>query len=121
MAWKLPPNFLKKAIIAFVVSIFAVQIVSLGINQFFPSVPLFKGGTIVLVMLLCVAVISLFVLAINLEELKRKENLIFIVIVFALLIAGYYFLPKYLPQIFSIDPTFTNSIKSSIASIFGVG
>lgn len=110
---------LKNIIIALVGTFFLIQIGSLLLNQVFPSIPLLKGGTALLLILIAAAVISLFVLAINLEELKRKENLIFIVIVFALVIAGFYYLPKYFPQLFSLSPEVADSVKSTIASIFG--
>ena len=112
---------LKKIIIALVGTFFLIQIVSLLLNQVFPAIPLLKGGTALLLILIAAAVISLFVLAINLEELKRKENLIFIVIVFALVIAGFYYLPKYFPQLFVISPDMATAVKSTVGSILGGG
>ena len=112
---------LKNVIISLVGIFFLVQIVSLLLNQVFPSIPLIKGGTALLLILVAAAVISVLVLAINLEQLKQKENLIFTVIVFALVVAGFYFLPKYFPQLFAISPDVSQAVKSTIGSIFGAG
>lgn len=111
---------LKGIIIALVGTFFLIQIGSLLISTVFTDVPLIKGGAALLLILIAAAVISLFVLAINLEQLKQKENLIFIVIVFGLVIAGFYYLPKYFPQLFAISPDVANAVKSTVGSIFGV-
>jgi len=113
--FKFPP--LKSIGIAFIAGFFAVQIISLLLTALFPSIPILRGGPIVLVFLLAIAVISLFVLGINYDELKTKENIFFALLIFGLLIAGYYYLPKYVPQIFTISPGISTSIKSAIGSI----
>ena len=110
---------LQKIIIGAVASFFTFQIISLMISEIFPSIPVYHGGIALLIMLTCIAVISLFVLAINLNDLKRKESLIFVVIIFGMLILAYYKLPSTLPQIFSISPEATQAIKNTIGSIVG--
>ena len=117
MGYKLPT--LQQIIIGAVASFFGFQIISLMITSFFPSVPVYRGGLALLIMLTCIAVISLFVLAINLNDLKRKESLIFVVIIFGLLLLAYYKLPDTLPQIFSISPEMSETIKNTIGSIVG--
>jgi hypothetical protein len=112
---------LKNTIIAVIGVFFLVEIASLLLNSAFPTIPLIKGGTALLLILVAAAVISVFVLAINLEQLKQKENLIFTIIVLGLVVAGFYYLPKYFPQLFSISPGLPIEIKSTIASIFGGG
>lgn len=117
MGWKMPK--FRDVAIGFIASFFGFQILSLVISSIFPSVPLFKGGAAILIMLLAIAVISLFILGIRYDELKTKENLLFVVLVFGLTIAGYYFLPKYFPNLFSISPDVSLTIKNTIGSIFG--
>lgn len=115
MVWKIT---LKNSIIAILASFFLFQILSMIISSLFPSVPVFQGGFAILLMLLCVGLISLFVLAINLEQLKQKENLIFIVIVFGLVILGYIYIPVYFPSLFSISPQASVAIKQTVGQIF---
>lgn len=119
MAIRLPK--LRDVAIGFIASFFAFQIVSLIISTAFPSIPLFKGGPAILLMLLSIAVISLFILGIRYDELKTKENLLFAILVFGLTIAGYLFLPDYFPQLFSISPDISNIVKQTVGSIVGLG
>jgi hypothetical protein len=116
MAFKLPS--LRNVAIAFIASFFGFQILSLIVSTLFPSVPLFQGGSAILIMLLAVAIISLFILGLRYDELK-KENLIFVILVFGLTIAGYYYLPQYFPQLFSISPEVAASVKQTVGIIFG--
>jgi len=117
MVFKLPK--LRDVAIAFIAAFFGFQILSLIITTLFSSIPIFKGGPAILLMLLSVAVISIFILGIRYDELKTRENLIFVVLVFGLTISGYYFLPQYFPQIFSISPDVSFAIKSTVGQIFG--
>lgn len=116
MAFKLPS--LRNVAIAFIASFFGFQIISLILSTLFPSIPLFQGGPAILIMLLATAIISLFILGLRYDELK-KENLIFVILVFGLTIAGYYYLPNYFPQLFSISPDVSNTIRQTVGMIFG--
>lgn len=109
---------LRNVALAFIAGFFLIQVGSLVISSLFPSIEIFKGGPIVLVILLGIAVMSLFILGIRYDQLDNKKNLIFVVLIFGLLVAAYYFLPKYVPQIFSANPINSN-IRSVIFSIFG--
>ena len=117
MAFKFPS--LQNIIIGFVASFFGFQIISLIISALFPSIALFKGGVAMLIMITSIAVISLFVLAINLKDLRRKETLIFVIIIFGLLLLSYWKLEETFPQLFSISPETTQAIKQTIGSIVG--
>lgn len=117
MAFQWPS--LRNIVIAFIAGFFGIQIVSLLLSTLFPSIPLLRGGPIVLVFLLGIAIVSLFILGIKYDQLKTKENLIFVILIFGMLVASYYYLPKYLPQLFSISPGISDSIKQTIASIVG--
>jgi hypothetical protein len=119
MAFKFPK--LRDIVIGFIAAFFGFQILSLIVSSIFPDIPLFKGGAAILIMLLGIAIISLFILGIRYDELKSRENLIFVILVFGLTIAGYYFLPTYFPQLFSISPDISFTIKQTVGSIIGVG
>ena len=112
------PSF-KSIGLAVIGAFFLVQSISLLVSSVFTSIPVFRGGYIILIMLLSVGIMSVFILAINIEELRNKNNLIFIIIVFGLLALAYWKLPDYFPQIFGIDPSISAIIKNSIGSIFG--
>lgn len=112
------PSF-KEIAVGIIATFFLVQILSLILSSIFPSIPIFKGGPAILLMLLCVAIISLFILAIKLDELRKKENLIFILIVFSLVAFGYWKLPAFFPNLFSVSPGYAETIKNLMGSIFG--
>ena len=116
MSFKLPP--FKTIVLAFIAGFFGIQICSLILSSLIPSLEIFKGGPIVLIFILGIAIMSLFILGIKFDEFK-KDNLIFLLLNFGLLIAAYYFLPKYLPQIFSISPEVSNTIQSTMGAILG--
>lgn len=115
---KFPP--FRTIALAFIAGFFAVQIVSILVSTLFPSIPLLQGGPIILIFLLGIAVMSLFILGIRYDELK-KENLIFVLLIFGLLVAAYYALPKYLPGLFSISPETSEVIKNTIGNIVNGG
>lgn len=112
------PDF-KTVVVGFIAGIFLIQILSLLVSAIFPSIGVIKGGTALLLMTVAMGVIGLFNVAFSVEKLKSKENLIFVVIVFALIFAAFYFGPTYFPQIFSIDPNISQSIKQTVGMIFG--
>jgi len=109
---------LKNIIITLVVGFFGIQIVSLLLTQVF-GIPILKGGQALLLLLVLVGIISLFVLAINLNDLKKKETLIFVVIIFGLLLLAFWKLEFYFPQLFSINPEIARLLKLGVAQIFG--
>ena len=110
---------IKNLMIVLVGGFFVIQIVSLLISTTFPSVPILKGGPAILLMLLAIAIITLFIVGFKVDELKKKENLIFIVIIFGLISLAYWKLPEFFPNLFSIDPTYSNAVKQTIGSIVG--
>lgn len=112
------PEF-KTIAVAFIAAFFLIQIISLFVSAVFPSVPILKGGNAILVMLLSVAVITLFVISFKVDELKKKETLIFIVIIFGMVALAYWKLPEYFPNLFNIDPSFSQTVKKTIGSIVG--
>lgn len=119
MAFNWKSITLKNIMIVLVGSFFLIQIASVLISTLFPSVPILKGGQAVLLMLLAIAVITLFIIGFKVDELKKKENLIFIIIVFTLVALAYWKLPEYFPQLFEISPQISNSIKQTVGSIMG--
>ena len=117
MANKIPE--FKTVVVAFIAGFFLIQILSLLISEVFPSVPILKGGNAILIILLAVGVITLFVVSFKVDVLKKKETLIFVVIIFGMLVLAYWKLPEFFPQLFSISPEISNTIKQTIGSIFG--
>jgi len=109
---------LKSVFSGLVVGFFLIQIVSVLISSLFPSVAVLKGGTAILLLLLVVAIIALFNIGFNLDTIKR-ETLIYVIILVIALGGAYYYLPQVFPQLFSISPEFSNSLRSSISSIVG--
>ena len=96
-----------------------MQILSLLISEIWPSFPILQGGNSILLILLAIGIMALFIIGTNIEQLKRKESLIFILILFGLLGVAYWQLPIYFPQIFSISPETAQAIKLTLGSIFG--
>ena len=119
MAFKLPK--FRDVGLVFIGGLFGFQILSLLASSLFPSIPLFRGGSILLILLVGIAFLSLFILGIKFDELKNRDNIIFVLLTFGLTIAAYYFLPKYAPSIFSISQEISSTIKNVVGSIVGVG
>jgi len=117
MAYKLPS--LKNITLGIIGAFFLVQILSVLINSIFPSVPLLKGGNAIFLMLLAVGIMSLFIIGTNIEQLKKRESLVFIVLLFAAIGLLYWQLPSIFPNLFQIAPEIANSIKQTIGSILG--
>lgn len=116
MAFKFPS--LKNIVFSIIGALFLIQILSLLVSLIFPTVQVLSGGVIILLILLAVGVMTLFVIGTNIDELKRKESLIFVILVLGLIILAYWKLPTILPQIFTIEPGISQAIKNSIGSIF---
>ncbi|MEK6880357.1 MAG: hypothetical protein AABY22_12145 [Nanoarchaeota archaeon] len=113
-----PP--LKNIVVGTIAGFFIIQILSILISSLFPSVPLIRGGMAILLMLLAIGIIALFNIGFNFEKFDRLQ-LVFVLIVFLLIGAGYYFLPQRFPGLFSISPDVSSAIKNSIASIISLG
>jgi len=110
---------IKNMMIVLIGGFFVIQIISLLISTTFPTVPVIKGGPAILLMLLAISMITLFIIGFKVDELRKKENLIFIVIVFGLVALAYWKLPEFFPNLFSIDPTYSNAVKQVIGSVVG--
>lgn len=115
--WKFPS--LKKIAIGAIGAFFLVQILSLVISALFTSIPVFQGGTAILLMLLAIGIMTLFVVGTSVDELKKKESLVFVVIVFALIGLAYWKLPDIVPDIFSISPQTSYTIQQMIGRVVG--
>lgn len=110
---------LKNVAIVLIGGFFTIQVASLIISELFPDVPIFKGGPAILLMLLSIAVLTLFIIGIKIDELRRKENLVFILILFALVGLAYWKLPEIFPQLFTIGPDISDTIKQTVGSVVG--
>lgn len=113
------PTNVKVIAIAVIAALFLIQIFSLLLSSVFPSIAVIKGGSAILLMILAIGVITLFIAGAKFDEINQRENLTFIVIVFGLVALAYWKLPTLLPQIFSIDPVISQTIKQTVGSIFG--
>lgn len=119
MSFKFPK--LKDVAIGIIGSFFLIQIISLLLHSIIPTLGILRGGPIILIMALGVGLMSLFIVGTNIESLKSKENLIFILITFGIIGLLYWKLESVFPFLFSIDPSISSAIKSSVGSIMGVG
>lgn len=117
MAFKFPS--LRNVVIGFVGAFFGVQILSLIISSVFTTVPVLQGGSAILLMLLAIAIMTLFVIGTRVDMLRTKETLVFVVIIFGLLAVAYWKLPETFPQIFTIDSTTSQAIRQTLGSIMG--
>lgn len=109
------PSF-KTIVVGFVFSIIAIQVVSLLLNQIF-NISVIKTGNAMLIMLIGIGIVTLFNISFNLEQLKQRETLVFILIIFGLIALAFYKGQEYLPQIFSISPEVSNTIKQTVGAI----
>ncbi len=108
---------LKSVAIGVIGSLFLIQILSLLISQIAPSIPILRGGNAFLLLLAGIGVMTLFIVGTNLEQLKQRETLIFVVLVFGLIALAFWKGSDYFPTIFSISPEVSNTIKNTVGSI----
>jgi len=87
---------------ALLLGFLAVQILSWIASEFFEDVSLLRGGPMLLLFLVIIGITSLFVLGRRLGQLDLKKDLLFVLLVFGGIIAAFVFLPRVVPQIFSI-------------------
>ncbi len=105
----------QKFFTALLVSFIAIQIGSWLLSELM-GYPLLKGGPMLLLFLVIIGLVSLFVLGRKLGDLSIKKDGLFILLVFGAIIAAFIFLPKYIPQIFSIQSL---EIKEFLREVIG--
>jgi len=91
----------KKFFLALLFAFITIQVVSWILSEY-TDFPILKGGPILLFFLVVVGIVSLFVLGRKLGELDLKKDGIFILFVFIFLILAFIFIPKIVPEIFSV-------------------
>ncbi len=110
---------LKSVAIAVIGALFLIQILSLLISQIVPSIQILRGGNAFLLLLTAIGVMTLFIVGTNLEQLKQRETLIFVVLVFGLIALAFWKGSDYFPMLFKISPEVSNTIKQTIGAILG--
>lgn len=92
----------RKIFVAIILSFLALQLFSFLLSKT-AGIPLVKGGWILILFLVVISIICLYTLQqqIALRSLTLS-NTIFIVLVFAAVLFLMFYLPKLIPQIFSI-------------------
>lgn len=111
-----------KIFIAAVLSFTLVQLFSWVLSKAFPSIPLFKGGFGFLILLAGTALITLFYLGKNINEIRTlsSSNKFFMITVIIVIVLAFIFLPKLIPGIFSVQGLeISDSVKNTLGSIFG--
>jgi uncharacterized protein with PQ loop repeat len=99
----------------------AVQLISWVASIYFEDVPMLKGGVMLFLFLVIIAIVSLFVLGRRLGQLDLKKDLPFVLLVFGGIIAAFIFLPQVVPQIFSTQALeMSETIKRTINSVIGL-
>ena len=102
-------------------SFVVIEIVSLLVSSISPSIPLIKGGYMLMLFLAVIVITYLYGFSIRILQgefnLKRDVPLLLIIIgVVGLL---YYFLPQAIPQLFSIEGTSGQSVRDFLAGNIG--
>lgn len=105
----------KKYFQAILISFLVIQAGSFLLHTIY-NMPLLKMGWLLMLSLVIILITTLYTLGINFNQLNKK-SLIFVGIVFIGVIALMFFIPKLVPEIFSIQ--YSELIKSSINSIVG--
>lgn len=84
------------------------------------DVPNIKAGWILFLFLAISAITSVFILGKRLGALQ-KYDIIFVIVEFLAIVGLFYYLPKYIPQIFSsYSLEIADTIKNSIASVIEI-
>lgn len=109
---------LSKFVIFIVILIFGVQIVSLMISSLFQNVPIFKGGTITVIL-------GVFLTFVALVQVVFKGNwdrtdFLGLLFVGGLTVLAYIYLPKLFPELFSIFGNHAVESAKQLQSILGL-
>lgn len=96
-------NFdVNKFFVVLLLSFVTIQVASYLLHEF-TDYQFIKMGWIFLLFFTVIGMVSLFTLGRKLGQLELKKDGIFILFVFIAIIFAFIFLPKYIPQIFSIQ------------------
>ena len=90
----------KKLFIVLLLSFLALQLLSFVLSEM-GYMEMLKGGPMLLLFLVVIFLVTLFSLGRNINQLTLKKDGLFILIIFALIILAFIFLPRYIPSIFS--------------------
>ena len=104
---------LKNIVIGLVVIIFLVQIISLMLNKFFPTIEVFKTGNLLFIISVLLTAITLVNVVFR-NEFNRND-FVAIFIMAGITASIWYFGGKFLPEIFSV---IGNQALTSAQSIF---
>jgi ABC-type transport system involved in multi-copper enzyme maturation permease subunit len=112
------------------VCLVVITAISWLINQFAPgTLPNLKVGFIFILFGVVILLTTVFTLGLNISTLKIKD-IIFMIIILAILVALYIFLPSVIPNVFSIIPgneinyqirDFFSKTLGSVAGMMGTG
>jgi magnesium-transporting ATPase (P-type) len=122
MAIKLEPQ---KLLAVSVISFVIVEALSWLLNKISPDIPFLKGGWILILFGIVILLTTLYNFGIEITNIKIQQ-VIFMILVMAILVLLYIFLPQIVPQIFSIIPgsEVSNGVREfltkTIGSVMGV-
>lgn len=111
----------KRFFLALLFGFITIQVVSWILSEY-TDFPILKGGPILLFFLVIVGIVSLFVLGKRLGDLDLKKDGIFILFVFISLILLFIFIPKIVPEIFSVGGAeIREFLRGTIGTVMKVG
>lgn len=110
-----------KFFLILILSFLTIQLVSWALSEVM-DYPLLKMGWMILLFLVVIGVITLFVLGKNITQLTLKKEGLFMIIIFAIIILAFIYLPNIIPQIFSTQSLEIGEyVKGIIGTIIKMG
>lgn len=100
--------------------IFITIQISIWILSKYTDIQFIKMGWILLLFLAVSAIVTTFVVGKKIGSLN-KQDFLFIMIEFLVIVALFYYTPKYIPQIFSVQSLqISETIKESVGAIINI-
>jgi len=111
----------KKFFIALLVSFVAIQLVSYLLSEII-GYPFLKMGWVLFLFLIIIVMVTLYIMGKNMTQLSLKKDGPFILFIFTIIVLLFIFIPKIVPEIFSIGGAeIREFLRQNVGTIIGLG
>ena len=110
-----PLKFFQVVAISFIL----IEILSWLLSSISPSIPLLRGGWVLIIFAVIILLTYLFSLSLNISQIQLKRDIPILIIILGVIGLLYFFLPQIVPQLFSIGGSTYQGVRDFLVN--GVG